>query len=136
MKIRLVEWFKQESLFVIADGENGDHAHLRGDEDDVNSLSLESCASEQYEGPFDGVAVALRDSQHSPYDRHALKYKVTLNKINLLFNFIDNMFLSRKATSSNNLKESIRPLDWKVQRSNRALQIHKRPTFTRIRRLL
>ena len=84
--LRLVEWSQQLKVyFDIADGENCDHIHHpKGEEpeDDLHSISLESCGDAEYDGPFDGVAVALTDSQHSPYDRHALRYKVILENKN------------------------------------------------------
>lgn len=41
------------------------------------SLGQEELEREEYSGPFDGQAVALVDSTSSPYDRHALRYKVS-----------------------------------------------------------
>ncbi len=80
---------------------NNDCEHqqaLRGSSDDeFTSLGSSSVPlSSSYEGPFDGVAVALVDSQPSPYDRHALRHKVCKNyfvKIHCR-KFSDNKFKS------------------------------------------
>jgi len=38
-----------------------------------------------YNGPFDGRAIALVDSTPSPYDRHALRYKVSCIRLHMSF---------------------------------------------------
>lgn len=42
----------------------------------LSSLTLGGGGEGEYSGPFQGRAVALVDCTPSPYDRHALRYKV------------------------------------------------------------
>ena len=46
---------------------------------DCSSTSTPAASMEDYNGPFVGKAIALVDCTPSPYDRHALRYKVCTN---------------------------------------------------------